>query len=62
MHNQFMLYFSFLVASFSHDYRISLVFVQLKKKISQATSAIKSVFGQEENKEDAVSSFLFDAK
>ncbi|KAJ3700561.1 hypothetical protein LUZ61_004266 [Rhynchospora tenuis] len=27
--------------------------LKLKKKISQATSAIKSVFGQEENKEDA---------
>lgn len=29
--------------------------VQLKQKISSATSAIKSVFGQEENRQDAVS-------
>lgn len=31
---------------------------QLKQKLASATSAIKSVFGQEETKQDAVSLWL----
>ena len=38
---------------------VSLLHVQLRQKITSATSAIKSVFGKEDNQPDAVSPCVY---